>query len=562
MMVSLFYFSFWAIMRGANFARPSALHRTYVQVWLFVIGWAILVAVTVSEDRLKIAAGYVFVFLQSSLFLTLFIALCEMFALPKKAIWAAHIREAWQNLQAHDFLQGQTSIGEHSPLPPVLRQEQGLSPRGSNHPASPHTNNRDNTDDDVEAELPTERTPLVGGNIGGVEQVPTTFATTYRRSISSLVKKARQKYSTQGYEAFEYEQPWSAHLPTWTWLLQFLLLGPFTIVLVAQTGLMLVDAVHQTGADGSNLLLPYLIIFLFTVLLILPLTPFIHRVTHHIPVFLLVVFGSTLVYNLAAFPFSASARYKAYFIQTLTLDNQTNTICYNGIEKPVRKIISTLPSSLGKEVACSPSKREGLVACCYEGSGLPLPKLTQSHASYNKTEWDSYRDLVNINATRLPSLAPDLWRARLEISASNTKACFVEFATPISALKVHGSSAWDDRFGVLPESGIKTLKLWHREWNKTWVVDVEWNGQLEENDGNIFDGQSGGKRRKMMGNGELKTRNRHSNGLHGTVACMWSDANEPSSIPALEEALQYAPVWATVSKLSEGLVEGRKVFSV
>ena len=561
-MVSLFHFSFWAIMRGANFARPSALHRTYVHIWLFVIGWAILVAVTVAEDRLKIAAGYMFVFLQSSLFLTLSVALCEMFALPKKTIWAAHIREAREDQQTRDFLQGQTSIGEHSPLPPVLRQEQGLSSRGSNHPASPHANNRDNTEDDAETEPPTERTPLVGGNIRGAEQIPTTFATTYRRSISSLVKKARRKYSTQGHEAFEYEQPWSAHLPTWTWLLQFLLLGPFTIILVAQTGLMLIDAVHQTGADGSNLLLPYLIIFLFTVLLVLPLTPFIHRVTHHIPVFLLVVFVSTLVYNLAAFPFSASARYKAYFIQTLALDNQTNTICYNGIEEPIRNIISALPSSSGKEVACSPSKREGLVACCYEGSALPLPKLAQSPASYYKNQWDNYRDLVNINATRLPSLAPDSWRARLKISASNTKACFVEFATPVSVLKVHGSSAWDDRFGVLPESGIKTLKLWRREWNKAWVVDVEWNGQLEENDGDIFGGQSGGKRPTMMGNEELKSRVRHSNEFHGTVTCMWSDANEPGSVPALEEALQYVPVWATVSKLSEGLVEGRKAFSV
>lgn len=61
---------------------------------------------------------------------------------------------------------------------------------------------------------------------------------------------------------------------------------------------MLLDAVHQTGADGSSLLLPYLVVVACTVLLFLPVAPFVHRVTHHIPVVLLAVFVGTLVYKI------------------------------------------------------------------------------------------------------------------------------------------------------------------------------------------------------------------------------------------------------------------------
>jgi hypothetical protein len=50
--------------------------------------------------------------------------------------------------------------------------------------------------------------------------------------------------------------------------------------------------------------------------------------------------------------------------------------------------------------------------------------------------------------------------------------------------------------------------------------------------------------------------------LHGAVVCMWSDANVAGTIPALDEALAFVPAWAAVTKLSEGLVEGRKGFSV
>jgi hypothetical protein len=46
------------------------------------------------------------------------------------------------------------------------------------------------------------------------------------------------------------------------------------------------------------------------------------------------------------------------------------------------------------------------------------------------------------------------------------------------------------------------------------------------------------------------------------VVCMWSDANVEGTIPALDEALRFVPAWVAVTKLSEGLVEGRRAFEV
>ncbi|KAK4159142.1 hypothetical protein QBC43DRAFT_294348 [Cladorrhinum sp. PSN259] len=527
MTISLFYFTFWSIMRGANFTRPSALHRGYVHIWLFILGWVALIAVSVTEDRLKLGSGYPFVFFQSAVFLSTFFTLVELFALPKKTTWAQQVRE---DHEARDLFQSNPNHRSEYPsqLPPIPHQESLAPPRTRDSNASTI-----HGDDDSDTEGPTERTPLVGGNATG-EQFRTTFATTYRRSITALVDGAR-KYGYDGDEPFEHEQAWSGHLPSWIWLFQFLLLGPFIITLAAQTGLMLVDAVHQTGADGSNLLLPYLVVFGFSVLLLLPLTPFIHRVTHHIPLFLLVVFVATLIFNLVAFPFSESSRYKVFWKQTIeigsTASDNSNKVCYTGIEEYLRPIIAEIPSSFGKEVVCSEEKkRAGTVSCCYDGSAV-APDVAEGTTNFD--------ELMSVNVTRGEGGGN---KAKIEVNAKNTKACFLEFNQPVSGLEVKGSSGWDDRFGAFSEGGIKQLKLWRRGWNKGWEVDVEWKDSREEGD----DGQEGGD----------------GKGLEGTVVCMWADANVPGTIPALDEAIKFSPVWAAITKFSEGLVEGRKGFSV
>lgn len=545
MMISLFYFSFWTIMRGANFARPSALHRGYASIWLFTIGWAILVAVTVSEDRLKIGAGYLFVALQSTLFLATLISLLELFALPKMATWGQQVRE---DHEAREHLFSLPHDVDSPPQLPIPRHESLRSPTAREPTFSASILGRiadDQPDEDEAEEGPTERTPLVGGG-GRTGQIRTTFATTYRHSISALVNKAR-KYEDDG-EPYGFEQAWSGNLPSWAWFFQFLLIGPVTIILVAQIGLMLTDAVHQTGSDGSSLLLPYMIIAVFTALLLLPLTPFIHRVTHHIPLLLLVVFTATLIYNLAAFPFSPNNRYKAFFIQRINLDTAENKVCYTGIEHYIRPLVAGLPSASGRELTCGAGLRSDLVSCCYDGSAVP-PRLSDDDDTDGVPPEKGYAGLVTVNATR-----GDGNSAQISIEAANTKACFIEFKTPVSRLEVEGGSGWDDRFGPYPDGGVDKVKLWHRDWNKPWVVNVEWKDPSDAAVGGHGVGLG-----TVDHDGELKARD---SGLDGTVICAWSDANKQGTIAALDEGLKFAPVWAALTKTAEGLVEGRKTFKV
>ncbi|KAJ9133195.1 Peptide hydrolase [Coniochaeta hoffmannii] len=534
-MFSLFFFGLWLILRGASAVRPSALHRGYVNIWLFVVGWAALVAVTVLEDRFRIASGYLFVFFQSAVFLSTLITLVELFALPKKTEWAQQARD------------------EHS-----AREQMGAVPHSEDliaptpgEAVSP-TAAEANGDDEEDSEPPSETTPLVGGP--RTENARTTFATTYRRSISRIQKGVRKATESRS-KPIEDEQPWSVNLPSWTWIFQFLLIGPFIIILASQIGLTVTDALYQTGSDGSSLLLPYLMIAAFSVLVLLPLSPFIHRVTHHIPIFLLVVSTATMIYDLAAFPFSAENRYKAYFLQHIDLDTGNTTTQLTGLEAYIRPVIAELPSAAGQVVACNRrGARRGTVDCSFDSAPV-APRLGGLPDGVPPQE--GYADLVSINVTRGEGN-----KARIEIDAVETKACFLHFDRPVGKLEVVGGAGWDERFGRWPEDGVGLVKLWRRDWGKSWVVDVEWTDKdvsassaSSASSAGEGEGEAG---EESVDGGELRVRS----GLEGYVACQWSDANTPGVIPALDEVLKYAPAWAGVSKLAEGLVEGRKRFMV
>ncbi|KAI8633011.1 hypothetical protein F5Y19DRAFT_285346 [Xylariaceae sp. FL1651] len=493
MMLSLFYFVFWTIMAGANFARPSALHRGYSVFWLFTFAWIIEVINTVFEDRFRVAAGYTFVFFHAAAFLAALIALCELFALPSKTSFAQRIHDA------HDA------------------RDHGADHMAEHIESTPHTDGPNDGEDDGDAEHPpaaSETTPLIGG---------TTFGAAYRRSISTPENKLQNGKG----EPYGFEQLWSGKLPSWAWILQFLILGPFFIILVAQNGLVMVSAVAQTGSDGGSLLLPYLIMAFFSIMLLLPITPFIHRITHHVPIFLLAVFVGTLIYNLVAFPFSVDNRYKIFFRQTVDLDTGLSKVHYVGLQEYVEKVVAELPSAMGKELTCDSksSPRHGLYDCYYDGTDVPpnVVKTTPPGIPPQKgyDSWLSYNITRNEGETK----------ATFIVDGKETRSCAVTFKKPISSFKVQGGTDPDERFGGIPENGLEKIKLYRRDWSTPWVVDVEW----EKDEG----GESS---------------------IDGHVVCSWDDVNTAGAIPAYDEGLQYTPAWVAITKLSTGLCEGSKAF--
>ncbi|KAF4431873.1 hypothetical protein F53441_13872 [Fusarium austroafricanum] len=521
MTLSMFYFAFWLIMRGSAFVRPSALHRGFVLIWLFALGWGVQVMCAVAEDRMHIGALYSTVFFQSAIFLALLISLLEQFALLSKHDFAMQLHDAHQarDVSSHD--------NEHE-----------SRPQTESEPAQAGADN-----DEGENEDATETTPLRSGESGYGSNAPTSFANTYRRSVAN---GSPAPPSMRRYQPFEHEQSWSGRLPTWTWILQFLFLAPVPVMLFGNIGLVVVTATQMTGTDGGSLLVPVLSLGILSIFLLLPLTPFIHRVTHHVPMFLFCVFIGTFIYNLVAFPFSPNNRFKFYFQQVIDLDNGTDTVSIMGLEDYARSVISSLPSTSGQEVKCQPAVGRDLMDCRYDASSFE-PKLYK-----DKTP----KDLISIETV----YGSDGTKARLRIDAIDTRLCYVRTSRPIYGFTVDGAGPRDPRFGKFPSEGFSSVQLWRRDRDRPWTLN------LDLNERNAFSAPEASEQEESesLKDNELRVRSAEqtADALEVTVSCAWSDANTPGTIPALDELLKYMPTWAAVTKKNVGLVEVRKTHKV
>lgn len=540
LMVTIFVFVFWVVMRVADFVRPSAVHRTHSLFWLFAIFWVLLVAATVGEDRAHIASGYVIVYLATSVFGSLIISLLELFALKTTAAYVEELDSRMDALANSD--EGDALI---SPTPGegVSNNESAIvdEPNGAG----------ESSGGGLDDEVPTETSPLIGGNIRNNR--PTTFATGYRRSLSALLAERRRAEAAaevqnsglwaKEFQPFGVEQDWSKYLPTWTWFLQFLILGPFNLIILGQLLLILGAAVQQTGTDGSDLLMPYLLVAAFSVLALLPLTPFLHRVSKHIPLFFAVVFVGTLIYSLATFPFSAENPFKFTLKQSFSIDHKNSSVMLTGYEGYIGEIINNLPSAAGRPLTCTGSggRQSGLLDCTFDGTGLE-PRVDGDTTSPFSGNYDG---LISVNTTRVSGKLA----ASFDVNAVNTKVCGLRFDRPVKSVSVRGSGdkGPDTRFGFdkepAPSDGnweIGEFTLWRRDWETPWTVDVEW-----------------------ANDDDADAESSSASALTGQVLCRWGDANTPGTAPAADEAWKYAPTWSIVTiRQNPPLIQGSKSFSV
>ncbi|OJJ89687.1 M28 family metallopeptidase [Aspergillus glaucus CBS 516.65] len=492
MMGSSWIFLSWFASRVADFARPSAFHRVHTLTWLFIATWAMLVAATVYENQRGLAGGYFIFFYFAGVFLATWISYLEMFFLPRKAEYVSR------------FV---------APLPPQSSYSYG-------------TNSR--------LEPPSEATSLLRGGRGSGGHGHghghrTTFAN-YTRVAS--ISHSLSSDDTNDSGVYGFEQLWSSYLPKWTWILQFILIAPIVLMMTGPLALLLTTALQQTGQDGSPALFIYICIASLTALLFSPLVPFIHRYTHHIPLFMLSIFIGTMIYNLVAFPFSESNRLKLFFIQDVDLNTGVNHASLTGVMPFVHDVASDLPSvsAAGEDVTCAPLADR--VKCTYPGL---FPHVTTTNN--NNTE---YQDWLSFNITR----SSQKQTVQFSITGQNTRACKLVFDedTPIPDYHVHNSAYDEDRFPHVSVDedgnalGTREIRLWSRAWDGEWVVDVDLPTSSKSD------------------TEEVKVK--------GRVVCMWSDQNEIGNIPALDEVRRYAPAWVGVSKLADGLVEGYKGFEI
>ena len=517
MMISAWVFVAWFCTRTADYFRPTAFQRAYNLIWAFIVGWLILVVTTVSERNPQLASGYLMVFYFACIFLATMIAFLEQFSLPQKSAYADEIEGA---IPAENPL-ARSRPGSISSARLMAPSEEEDAPE--DHPEAGEV------DDE-----PTETTSLLRGS------GPRTFKKSHTSPHRAPAEDANSKAKPQR-QIYGQEQPWSHALPSSLWLLEFLILAPLPLIILGQISLLATTATHQTLADGNSPLFLYIGIAILTVLLFAPLGPFLHRYTYHIPLFLLLVFAGTTIYNLTAFPFSTNNRLKLYFLQEVDLDTGINKVSLTGIDPRtgpfLKDAIASLPSSAGQTPSCAPSqRRRDLTECSWHG--LP-PRAVAT--TFTTTQSDippeiGYADWLTFNVTRAPDGAANT-SARFQVSGRETRACKILFNRPISDFSVAGANNDEHpRFRKVSEHGATELRWWTRTWEKVVDVVVRWDAGGDDQD--------------------------VGDGLDGRVVCLWSDANESGVIPALDEARRFAPTWVAITNVGQGLVEGSKAFLV
>jgi hypothetical protein len=366
------------------------------------------------------------------------------------------------------------------------------------------------------------------------------------------------------------------------WFVQLLLVVPIPVILVSHIGLVLLGALPQTLVDGSSAavgerlypqrlyhnfdsdasVVVYAAISFLSILLVLPLAPFAHKVHGFVTCVILVIFLLSTAYAWTAFPFTMDAPLKVFFQQRVRLAparfasmssvspaswlnaSHSDYAIYAPVSAHTSltglssflesRIIAQLPSARGKDVSCAEAegraKGSGMETCTWEvdvrGEMGPDPV---------GSTWEE--GWLVVNTTRIGGNT-----GRIAVRGVNARACSVYFNRPVRWWKVlegeEGGMGGVMQSGYeAPEEGVNTLALWSRTWDREFAVEVG-----------------------LVGEGRLD----------GRVGCEWAEyesgtvgiAGVGARIPALEEVLKYLPLWAVVSKVGSGLVQGWADFHV
>ncbi|TKA72331.1 hypothetical protein B0A55_06749 [Friedmanniomyces simplex] len=490
----------WFILAGGDRIRPTALQRMFCLIWLYIVSWLALVAATVGENNFGLGSGYLIVVYNAAVFAAVMISYFELFGLPSKAKYAEHVLDAVD--------ENRSRPGSRSSRTLLAQSDRASSIRG---PAA-------------EEDETTESTSLLRGRDSRHQG---TFAHhgKRRQPEEEGLEDSEDPFLTKAYGD---EQAWSSSLPQWTWILQFLILAPINIILVGQMALLLTSALHQTPSDGNAVLPIYLIIAGFAILLLLPLTPFLHRFTYQLPTLLFLILTGCLIYNLAAFPFSRDARMKHYFVQTIDLDTGKNNVTLLGLDGYLQDIIAELPSAAGQPLHCGAydqSSRSGLQSCAWPGLAPRVVPEQGGLAPYSNKTRHGPQSWLDYNVTFANRSAVFSVRGR------NTKMCRLVFETPVVSVEIDGAATTDPRASVVAKNGSSQVRLFSRTWDKVFRVNVTWD------EGVLAKGQA------------------------GRVACSWAES-EGGEVPALDEVKRFAPVWSAVTQAGDGLVEGWRGFEL
>ena len=195
-------------------------------------------------------------------------------------------------------------------------------------------------------------------------------------------------------------------------------------------------------------------------LLLLPLTPFLHRFNYQVPMILLLVFVGCLLYNLFAFPFTQDARLKVFFSQQIDLNSGKNVVNLAGLDGYIQDIVAELPSSTGQDVHCERNSGiRGLTNCKWAGLAPNVlanePASESVHIDTKKT--NPYKNWVEYNISHSGDIA------YFSIQGRNTKQCRLDFDEPVDVVHIEDAAS-DPRYDAVNEDGSSQIRLFSRDW--------------------------------------------------------------------------------------------------
>ncbi|KAG6891386.1 hypothetical protein C0992_007609 [Termitomyces sp. T32_za158] len=264
------------------------------------------------------------------------------------------------------------------------------------------------------------------------------------------------------------------------------------------------------------------------------------------------------------FPFSTNSPMKVFFQQNVeiiapwltqevryrtSIKFKTRSTTYlTGLPHYLEKmIVPALPSAVNGDIECTKDNdRRELLKCGWSSGDnmLPFPGKNISSAG-NRADIAPHAHILTHNPWLQSSIQiSSPTSRRIWLRGINTRACRVYFDNAKMAKwsvlgGKPGAQSGYDLFETKGGKELKELRVWSRTWDREFVIDVTF----------------------------IETPQK----VQGRVACEWSEYESgrvglydgiESKIPAYEETLRFFPRWATLTKLTDGLVEVWSAFEV
>ncbi|KAK9468401.1 hypothetical protein V1512DRAFT_259389 [Lipomyces arxii] len=558
-LASLYFVLNWFFLAAAHRLYPVRHQKFKVLIELFFLWWVVLVYANVEENRMSGTGLYWITFNFIGVSFALLLDIISLYFEPAAPMYFMARAEVIGSGSEQHYMQAHDEDTDH------------ISPQN------------EHTDDDDEDE-DEEDSPLLG------------------ESASEQQVRFAKKLE---------------HRIDFAWLLEFLILVPFSVFLTSQVGFLALNAVQQTLQEGGPALYNvYLSLFVFIIILMYPILPFVHRVHHVVPFVLLLTFIGTYIASCFLFAFSAKDPLKVSFIQQVDLDNMDAgaVVTVTGLEPYVYNIVEDLPSVKNYshyDVYCKPSiNKRGVQICQYPGLypnvtyGYPYDWLnvTMYNSTYNFTDDFTYTTMTSgifatetattiATATAMPTNymsdaygfedeiilekrdvaddedeEPYMFNATVKIFVNNSRSCVMQFTPPFEPFQFSGYAPWNsskygnDSFVRAQEVSfgkyvVTSAAVSTNTTSYNFTEPIVWEDGIDKISMFKLDWYSPFIVSLMWKEKEDMSEDEAvMEYLKVYVGCQYAEWDN-GEIPALDELDHYRPAWAAVTKAGNGLVE-------